>query len=50
MTDKVLICKDCGKEFIFTIGEQEFFREKGFDKDPVRCINCRREKKQQKRR
>ena len=31
MEDKKIICKDCGKEFIFTVGEQEFFKEKGFE-------------------
>ena len=29
--DKVLVCKDCGQEFTFTAGEQEFYAEKGFD-------------------
>ena len=28
--DKTLVCKDCGKEFVFTAGEQEFYAEKGF--------------------
>ena len=28
--DKVLVCKDCGQEFTFTAGEQEFYAEKGF--------------------
>ena len=28
--DETLVCKDCGKEFIFTAGEQEFYAEKGF--------------------
>ena len=37
MEDKKIICKDCGKEFIFTVGEQEFYKEKGFENDPVRC-------------
>ena len=23
--DKILRCKDCGNEFVFTAGEQEFF-------------------------
>ncbi|MBE6751996.1 MAG: zinc-binding protein, partial [Ruminococcaceae bacterium] len=23
--DKTLICKECGKEFTFTAGEQEFY-------------------------
>ena len=30
MEDKKIVCKDCGKEFIFTVGEQEFYKEKGF--------------------
>ena len=28
--DKTLTCKDCGAEFIFSAGEQEFYAEKGF--------------------
>lgn len=45
-SDKTIICKDCGEEFIFTFGEQEFYREHGFDKPPVRCKNCRNLRKQ----
>ena len=29
--DRTLVCKDCGKEFTFTAGEQEFYKEKGFE-------------------
>lgn len=47
MADKTLTCKDCGKEFIFTEGEQEFYKEKGFENEPQRCGDCRRAKKQQ---
>ena len=47
MADKTLPCKDCGKEFIFTEGEQEFYKEKGFENEPQRCGDCRRAKKQQ---
>jgi CxxC-x17-CxxC domain-containing protein len=39
--DKTLICRDCGNEFIFTAGEQEFFAEKGFENEPQRCKDCR---------
>ena len=39
--DKTLICKDCGEEFVFTAGEQEFFAEKGFTNEPGRCKKCR---------
>jgi len=31
MNEKIIVCKDCGKEFIVTVGEQEFYIEKGFD-------------------
>ena len=30
-------CKDCGNKFMFTVGEQEFFEQKGFDNKPVRA-------------
>lgn len=45
-SDKTLVCKDCGKEFVFTAGEQEFFAEKGFTNEPQRCKECRDAKKQ----
>lgn len=48
-TDKTLVCRDCGKEFVFTVGEQEFYKEKGFENDPARCPDCRKIKKSQKR-
>lgn len=50
MTDKNIICRDCGSEFIFSVGEQEFYKEKGFDNEPTRCTSCRKAKKDQKRR
>ena len=40
-TDKTLVCKDCGQEFVFTAGEQEFYAEKGFQNEPARCKDCR---------
>ena len=39
--DKTLVCKDCGNEFVFTAGEQEFYAEKGFQNEPLRCKECR---------
>ncbi|NFL94645.1 cytochrome C551, partial [Clostridium botulinum] len=27
MTDKTIVCRDCGSEFVFTVGEQEFYKE-----------------------
>ncbi len=43
--DKVLICKDCNNEFVFTAGEQEFYAEKGFENEPQRCKACRNARK-----
>lgn len=39
--DKTLICKDCGKEFVFTAGEQQFYADHGFQNQPLRCKSCR---------
>ena len=46
--DKTLICKDCGKEFIFSAGEQAFYAEKGFQNEPTRCKECRAARKAQR--
>ncbi len=43
--DKVLKCRDCGEEFVFTAGEQSFYKERGFQHEPTRCRRCRDEKK-----
>jgi len=43
--DKTLICKDCGNEFVFTAGEQEFYAQKGFMNEPQRCKECRQKRK-----
>lgn len=43
--DKVLKCRDCGQEFVFTVGEQQFYAEKGFQNEPVRCPACRQARK-----
>ncbi|MFI3167285.1 MAG: zinc-ribbon domain-containing protein [Bacillota bacterium] len=49
MEDKTLKCRDCGKDFVFTAGEQEFYKEKGFTNEPTRCADCRRAKKAERR-
>ena len=43
--DKTLVCKDCGNEFVFTAGEQEFYAERGFQNEPQRCKECRQARK-----
>ena len=43
--DRTLKCRDCGEDFVWTAGEQSFFREKGLQNVPVRCPQCRAAKK-----
>jgi CxxC-x17-CxxC domain-containing protein len=45
-TDKTLTCADCGAEFVFTSGEQEFHASKGFTNEPRRCASCRASRRQ----
>ncbi|MBV9719577.1 MAG: zinc-ribbon domain containing protein [Candidatus Eremiobacteraeota bacterium] len=40
-TDETLSCRDCGRSFTFTAGQQEFFASKGFANKPGRCDDCR---------
>src|SRR5215813_9325823 len=43
--DKSITCVDCGEEFLFTAGEQAFYRERGLTNEPTRCKNCREKRK-----
>jgi CxxC-x17-CxxC domain-containing protein len=43
-TDKVLACRDCGNEFAFSSGEQEFYSTRGFG-ELSRCADCRKARK-----
>ena len=45
LKDKTIVCKDCKNEFVFTVGEQQFYAEKGFANEPVRCADCRKKRK-----
>ncbi|WP_449355065.1 RQC-minor-1 family DNA-binding protein [Virgibacillus natechei] len=38
--DVWLKCWECGERFLFTVGEQQFYKQKGFV-DPKRCPSCR---------
>ncbi len=40
--DKTLTCVQCGEEFVFSAGEQEFFTEKNLNSPPKRCKECRK--------
>ena len=49
LSDKTLTCVECGNEFTFTVGEQEFFASKGFTNEPGRCTQCRGARRSQQR-
>jgi CxxC-x17-CxxC domain-containing protein len=44
-TDESLNCVDCGREFVFSSGEQRFYEQKGFQNKPNRCQDCRQARK-----
>lgn len=46
--DRTITCKTCGKEFVFTAKEQEFFAKKGFSNDPSKCRDCREKARKEK--
>ena len=39
--DQTLRCRDCGVDFIWTEGEQEFYASRGLSNPPSRCPSCR---------
>ncbi len=46
--DKTLQCSDCGKEFTFSVEDQEFFQSKGYTNEPKRCPECRQARKSER--
>lgn len=45
MEDKSITCKECGQPFVFTVRDQQFYSEKGFQNEPQRCRDCRQNRK-----
>jgi CxxC-x17-CxxC domain-containing protein len=43
--DQVLHCRDCGVDFTWTSGEQEFYASRGLTNAPSRCPDCRSARK-----
>ncbi len=43
--DQTLRCRECGMDFIWTAGEQEFFASRGLVNAPSRCPSCRQARK-----
>jgi CxxC-x17-CxxC domain-containing protein len=44
LQDLSINCIDCGKQFVWTIGEQTFFRDKDLRNPPKRCKECKQAK------
>lgn len=44
LQDKQILCIDCNLEFIWAVGEQVFFRDKGLTNPPKRCRDCKNAK------
>lgn len=44
LDDKSIHCIDCSQDFIWTVGEQVFFRDKGLQNPPKRCKPCKQAK------
>lgn len=42
--DKSIVCGDCSRAFIWTVGEQVFFRDKKLQNPPKRCKECKQAK------
>ncbi|MCW5958953.1 MAG: zinc-ribbon domain containing protein [Pyrinomonadaceae bacterium] len=42
--DTEILCVDCNGLFIWTAGEQTFFRDKGLQNPPKRCKQCKKAK------
>ena len=42
--DRILICRDCQREFVFSAGEILFYESKGLA-TPKRCPECRHKRK-----
>jgi hypothetical protein len=46
---KILVCVECGEEFVFTVNAQEYFAERGYNEEPKRCKHCYMQHKRDKR-
>jgi len=44
LKDEQITCKICGDSFVFTTGEQVFYKDRGLA-EPRRCKDCRRQRR-----
>ena len=46
--DRIIECQDCGKNFILTESERNFYKSKNFP-EPKRCKSCRKIRKNKRK-
>merc|ERR1712166_165955 len=46
LQELMLTCRDCNEEFPFSIEDQQWHIDQGFDNQPSRCKECQRAKKE----
>ncbi|HEV7699550.1 MAG TPA: zinc-ribbon domain containing protein [Pyrinomonadaceae bacterium] len=44
LEDQTIHCMDCRESFVWSAGEQAFYRTKGLSNPPKRCKSCKKEK------
>ncbi len=44
LEDKTILCIDCSQNFVWSVGEQVFFRDKQLQNPPKRCKECKHAK------
>ncbi len=44
LSEQEIVCIDCKNYFVWSIGEQIFFRDKGLTNPPKRCKECKQAK------
>ena len=44
LSDATIQCIDCSKDFVWSVGEQAFFRDKKLENPPKRCKDCKKAK------
>lgn len=46
--EKTLRCRECGKEFVYSVADQEEAAARGHYHDPSRCAECRAARRQRR--
>jgi len=47
-SDKWLVCVDCGRQFLWDVGEQAWYHEKRLEHQPRHCKPCRERRRDER--